>query len=190
MPELDTTTTNGPSRRTVLKATAWSLPVIAVAVATPLASASTAGADAFLQNMAGDGFTLFNADRTRYAAFSFGTEFLLGTNGTTPTPAGSTLAISYDNRVMSDFTVVANSISASAQAPIVEGNLSTTVFTLPVALPANGGMIVATIDHQSVATEFHEDFEAYTVRLTPAGGTDPDPANNVWTQAVEYGDVL
>ncbi|MDQ0644630.1 hypothetical protein [Microbacterium murale] len=37
--------TNGIGRRTVLTAAAWSVPVIAVAVATPLAAASTAALD-------------------------------------------------------------------------------------------------------------------------------------------------
>lgn len=40
-----TATSSGISRRTVVQGAAWSLPVIAVAVATPLAAASTAQSD-------------------------------------------------------------------------------------------------------------------------------------------------
>lgn len=44
-PRTDLDTTKGVTRRTVVHGAAWSLPVIAAAVGTPLAAASTAGAD-------------------------------------------------------------------------------------------------------------------------------------------------
>ncbi|MCS3843442.1 hypothetical protein [Microbacterium sp. AK031] len=62
--EITTSEAPGIARRTVLKASAWSVPVVAAAVATPLAAASTA-VDLELAGFAGDTFTGLSPDLLR-----------------------------------------------------------------------------------------------------------------------------
>jgi hypothetical protein len=77
---VDEVTGFSPTRRSLVKGAAWSLPVIAVAVATPLASASTVDVGAYhldgtcgVLGVLGPGFTL--------------------TAGPTPLPVGTTVVV-------------------------------------------------------------------------------------------------
>lgn len=82
MPENDPfpPTESGLSRRTMLKGATWSLPVIAVAVASPAASAS------------GD-IGAFHLDGTCGVEGVLGPGFLLTASATAPIPAGTTITI-------------------------------------------------------------------------------------------------
>ncbi|WP_223626583.1 hypothetical protein [Microbacterium sp. EST19A] len=71
----------GVSRRTVVKGAAWSVPVIAAAVATPLAAASTVDVGAF------------SLDGTCGVLGVLGPGFTIQAGPTTPLPAGTTITI-------------------------------------------------------------------------------------------------
>ncbi|MDQ0642371.1 hypothetical protein [Microbacterium murale] len=72
---------SGPSRRTVVKGAAWSVPIVAAAVATPLAAASVVDAGAFaLRGSCG-------------VLGLLGPGFTLQAGPTTPLPVGTTITI-------------------------------------------------------------------------------------------------
>ncbi|MDR6867255.1 hypothetical protein J2Y69_001856 [Microbacterium resistens] len=115
----DARLTEGVSRRTLVKGAAWSLPVIAVAAATPLAAASTGTVEGFavegtcgLLGALGPGFTV--------------------KAGTTPIPVGTTIL------VQTSGVLALNLISLSGQG-LAELNLLSNkqiAITLTAPIPA------------------------------------------------------
>jgi hypothetical protein len=122
-----------PTRRSLVKGAAWSLPVIAVAVATPLASASTVDVGAFHLNgtcgvlgVLGPGFTL--------------------TAGPTPLPVGTTVVITGSGVAnIGVFSVTGGTASVS----VLSGTSRS--ITLTSAVPANATIAFRTTLSISVA---------------------------------------
>lgn len=188
--DITTSEARGLARRTVLKASAWSVPVIAVAVATPMAAASTA-VDLELRESAGDGLTGFSPDRLRAYTLSIASEMRARVIGTTPTAVGSTLTLSYDNRLMDDPSVEIGSTAAIAQSPTVNGNTTTVTFTLPVPIPtAEPGVMISVGFAVRNAGDWYEDIEPYSIMLLPPGGSDSNSSNNAITATARYVDTI
>lgn len=187
----DITTSDAPgiARRTVLKVSAWSVPVIAAAVSTPMAAASTA-VDLELTGFAGDTFIAFSPDRFRMYSIGITSQMRARAVGTTPTAAGSTLTISYDNRLLDGPSVRIDSTAAIAQSPTVNGNTTSVTFTLPVPIPATEvGAIIAVDFATSNMGLWLEDVAPYSTLLLPASGSDSNSSNNGWTSTAEYADT-
>lgn len=133
----------GIDRRSVLTAAAWSVPVVAVAVSTPLAAASVAGFDLFTQGLQrGDGTAFFNGDATLKYLDGFADGFTLLNHGPQEAPAGTIVTMRYDNRIITpgDFSFSQGGPSnprtpLSYSAPVVNGNESTVTFVIPVPVP-------------------------------------------------------
>lgn len=186
----DTTSeAHGIARRTVLKASAWSVPVIAAAVATPMAAASTA-VDLVLSGFAGDTLSALSPDELRGYTLAITSRMNARVIGTTPMAPGSSLTLSFDNRLLGDPTVEAGSVPAVAQAPTVNGNTTTVTFTLPVTIPTTtaGVAIAVNFGVWNMGVWF-EDVEPYSTLLLPATGSDSDSSNNGWTATAQYVDT-
>lgn len=138
-----TTTARGINRRTVLTAAAWSAPIIATAVATPLAAASGAPQfDLFMSGLQqGSSVDLFTADLTMKYTDGFTGGFTLMNRGPEPAPAGTIVQMRYDNRIVTptDFEYRIGSADTqqplSYTTPVSNGNESTVTFVLPVEVP-------------------------------------------------------
>ncbi|MDQ0643995.1 hypothetical protein [Microbacterium murale] len=187
--DITTSDTPGVARRTVLKASAWSVPVIAAAVATPLAAASTA-VDLQLRGLSGDSVGALSPDGLRgYSIPIVAGMYARALGTTTPVAAGSTLTVSYDNRLMDGPSVTIDSTPGIAQAPIVNGNTTTVIFTLPAPIPAAepGAQVMLGFDFSDRA--WFEDIEPFSIMLLPPTGSDADTSNNGWTSEAEYFDT-
>lgn len=97
MPE----STRHMKRRSVLKAAAWSAPVIAVAAATPAASASaTVDVDVFLESpQLGESIAFYGPDYTTSYSWGSFLAFHVSNAGTEDAPAGSIVQVTYDPRI-------------------------------------------------------------------------------------------
>lgn len=178
------------SRRSVLKAGAWSVPVIAAVAATPLAAASVT-VDLELFSMAGDGFEIENADGTRRMSVSEPSRFLLRSAGGAA-PVGTALSLEYDNRHRSGASL---SILGSTDTPLPAGETvsvgprSTVTFILPT--PVTTDQIHLAVDFATLTLpEFAEDFVPLTLTAIVSGAIDSDPTNNVSAGTVSYEDVV
>lgn len=151
-------TTPGLSRRTVVKGAAWSVPVIAAAVATPLAAASLADVGAFA--LAGTCGTLG----------LLGPGFTLTADATTPLPVGTTVTVTGSG--------VANigvfSVSGGTATVATLSGTSRQI-TLTSALPAGATIAFRTTLSITVA------FQLNAVATLPGGfaGTGAKTAGNV-----------
>lgn len=87
-------------RRTVLKGAAWSVPVIAAAVATPMAAATTVGQDDLVPSLSG----LFNLSLTlgpiTVATINTPNTLTISNIGTDPSPEGATVAVQYPSSLL------------------------------------------------------------------------------------------
>lgn len=174
-------TASSPSRRTVIKAGAWSVPVIAAAVATPLAAASTAGTDLIVQWLpSGTDVGARSADDTRGYTLGLPSGVWVSTTSTTPVPAGSTLTVSYDDRVLGAPSATA------AGVPLVSAGSGS--FILP-EIPATGAQLRVDIPYATKTAEWHEDITPLSVTATPATGNDPDDSNNTVMLEARYFDT-
>lgn len=110
--------------------------------------------------------------------------------GTTPMAPGSSLTLSFDNRLLDDATVEVDSTAAVAQTPTVNGNTTTVTFTLPVTIPTTADGVEIVIDFGVWNQEvWLEDVEPYSTLLLPATGSDSDSSNNGWTSTAQYVDT-
>lgn len=133
----------GIDRRSVLTAAAWSIPVVATVVATPLAAASAVGFDLFASGLQrGDSVTFFNGDATLKYLDGFTDGFTLLNHGPLEAPAGTIVTMRYDNRIITpeDFSFAQGSPSNPRtplpySTPVVNGNESTVTFVIPVPVP-------------------------------------------------------
>ncbi|MFJ2550872.1 hypothetical protein [Microbacterium sp. NPDC087591] len=129
----------GFSRRTVVKGAAWSVPVIAAAVATPLAAASTADVGAFttagtcgILGVLGPGFTLT-------------------ASATAPLPVGTTITITGSGVAnIGVFSVTGGTASVS----VLSG--TSRLITLTSELPAGATIAFRTTLSISVAFTLNE----------------------------------
>ncbi|RGE22465.1 hypothetical protein [Leucobacter sp. wl10] len=187
----------GLQRRTLLKATAWAAPVVAVATTAPLASASGEGNDLAIGGFAGDNRIAFNADRTRYMEQAYTTAAQVVTvGGAEPTPPGSVLSLEWDSRNFTGATIQINggpSIAPASTAPTgANGTAATFMISqaIPVGTPGDpAGGLSLNVNLVGVQEEFAyvENAHPYVVDIAPPSGTDPDPTNNGWRTEARYG---
>ncbi|MFK3676886.1 hypothetical protein ACI2IP_04110 [Microbacterium sp. NPDC090218] len=192
MPENAPTPSTGPSRRTVLKTTAWALPVVAAAVATPLAAASLEGD---LQLVARPGGTTIGANdpgATEAYVLTIPPGFDVNSLGTTQTPAGSTLTVRFDSRLFGGPVVTMDGTSAGQLPPVSTGNTTEVTFVLPYGIPSNETNIPILVSFTTTNNGMWvTDAEPYVVTLVaPSGSNDPNSGNNTFTAAAEYSPVV
>src|SRR5690606_25750473 len=82
------------SRRSLVKGAAWSLPVIAVAAATPMAAASTATSD-LVPALSGPVDLALTLGPVNLATINVVNTLTISNIGTSASPAGATAAIAY-----------------------------------------------------------------------------------------------
>lgn len=180
---------HGPDRRAVLKASAWSLPVVALALGTPLAAASVAEFDIFLipeDNAESIGAT--SPAGAQSYALVVPLVFDAFTEGTTPTPPGSTVVVSFDTRLLSGVSLTVDGIPAPLVSTVTNGNVETATFSVPIAIPASP---VTTVIRPSFDLRndgvWVPDAAPYSVTvIAPAGTTDPAPGNNTAVSTPNY----
>lgn len=187
MPETTRATPSGPSRRTILRASAWSLPVVAVAVATPLAAASTAIDLALTAGPFGDRIIVTNPEGTLAYDVTVPYTFEATTLGATATE-GTTLVVSFDLRLLDGLRVGIEGQPATELTSDITGNTKTMSFLLPVAIPADGVTIpiqpfFATVNSSTWIADLKP---LILTLLTPAGVSDSNSANHVVTIAAQY----
>lgn len=153
----------GFSRRTVVKGAAWSVPVIAAAVATPLAAASNVEVGAF--TTAG----------TCGVLGVLGPGFTLTASATAPLPVGTTIAVTGSGVAnIGVFSVTGGTASVS----VLSG--TSRLITLTSALPAGATIAFRTTLSISVAFTLNE------VVTLPSGytGTGSKTAGSVTSTLV------
>lgn len=126
------------SRRTLVKGAAWSLPVVAVAAATPLAAASTAGTD--LVPSLGGPITL---NLGILASVNVVNTLTITNAGTVATPAtGTTASVVYDPALLT-----LNIVGANVQVLGTPGNYTLNLPSIAPggALPINLGTTLNTL---------------------------------------------
>ncbi|MGW9159243.1 hypothetical protein [Microbacterium sp. NPDC055665] len=186
MPETARPNPNGPSRRAVLKASAWSLPVVALAVATPLAAASATGDVSIAAQARGSAVSATGPDGTTLE-LAVPAGFDLTTGGTTRTPEGALVTLTFDNRLLDEPTLTMDSSPAQRTSLQQNGVVTTATFILPFGIPANGTTIPIEVFFATFnATTWVGDARPLTVTVTPAGGSDPDTANNTFVSTAVY----
>ncbi|KJQ55993.1 hypothetical protein [Microbacterium sp. SA39] len=180
---------SGPDRRTVLKASAWSLPVVAVALGTPLAAASATEFDIVLipeDNAEPIGAT--SPDGTQSYTLVVPLMFDAFTQGTTPAPPGSTVVVSFDDRLLSGVSLTIGGTPAPPVSTVTNGNVETSTFSVPVAIPASPAVTVIrpSFDLRNDGV-WVPDAAPYSVSVVaPAGTTDPAPGNNTALSTPNY----
>lgn len=187
MPETTRSTPIHPSRRTILRASAWSLPVVAVAMSAPLAAASTVIDLELTAQPFGDRIIVTNPEGT--LAFDVTVPYSLDatTFGPSATP-GTTLVLSFDVRLLDDVMVSMQGEPATELTSELAGNTRTVTFSLPIAIPADGTTVpiqpfFATIN----SSTFFGDLAPLVVTLVaPAGTSESNLSNNAVTRVVQY----
>ncbi|WP_309127657.1 hypothetical protein [Microbacterium sp.] len=87
------------SRRTLVKGAAWSLPVIAVAAATPLAAASAATSD-LVPVLSGPVTLNLSLGPVTLASINVVNTLTITNNGTVASPAGATATVTYNSALL------------------------------------------------------------------------------------------
>ncbi|MDQ0726299.1 hypothetical protein [Microbacterium sp. W4I20] len=146
--EITNNNSKGFSRRTVVKGAAWSVPVIAAAVATPLAAASTVDLGAFALNGSCGTLGLL------------GPGFTLTAGPTEPLPVGTTITISGGGIAnIGVFSVTGGTAAVNVLSPTSRS------IVLTAAVPAGATIAVRTTLSISVA------FTLNAVSSLPTGYT-------------------
>lgn len=119
-----TTISRAPiSRRTVVTSAAWSIPLIAVAAAAPLAAASVGGAD-LASTLGTPADILFDTGFGPVMTFTTPTQLTIANTGTTDSLAGATANLVYDGWLFA--------LTPNGSGVAVSGTAGNLVFTLPV----------------------------------------------------------
>lgn len=189
---------SGIERRALLRAGAWSVPVVAAVAAAPLAAASDGLRDLYVGGHAGETVIGFNSNKSRYfeqSITSAGQFFTV--DGTDLTPAGSIFRVEWDSRLFpSGAALMVDGVSLTAFETGntgTHGAYATFIVTqpIPVGDPSNDAGLSWSVSLGAQATVFFpadNDLHPYVTLLTPpAGVTDPNPANNGWSAAASYG---
>ncbi|WP_435749021.1 hypothetical protein [Microbacterium sp. PMB16] len=187
MPEIAQKTTSGLSRRTILQASAWSIPVMAVAVATPLAAASTAIDLELVARPGGDRIGGTNPEGTQ--AVDLTLPFTYDATSAGGPVSNATLVVSFDTRLIDGPSVTIDGFPAQQIATELSGTTRTVTFSLPFDIPGNGETIAIqpsfAIENR---TAWVPDAADYVVTLLgPGGRLDLNPSNNTVTMAPQYG---
>lgn len=165
----------GISRRTLIRRAAWSAPVIAVAVASPLAAASgnvvtNADANYYWSAEAQGGFTaLVAAAGGRKATFSTQISYQSKGEWVSP-PAGATLIVTV--QFTSPVTLESGSFNTWVPAPAKDSTATT--FTFALTPPNNGAGLTFNV----VGSAPGELTSTATMRLVNGGTTTwaPEPS--------------
>ncbi|PRB02105.1 hypothetical protein [Microbacterium sp. MYb64] len=177
-------------RRTILKTTAWSIPVVAAAAAMPLAAASVAADLVLAPQPVGEGITGTSPDGLSNYQLGWTSRYTASTSGAVATPAGAMIAISFDSRVFAAANASSGPVSLVLASSSTTGNVTTAMFTVPDPIPASGGSIVITIGFDAGGAPtppWYTDVQPITVSLLPPSGyTDAIPANNTHTFSPVY----
>lgn len=179
-------------RRTILKTAAWSVPVVAVAAATPLAAASVAADLQLVPDPRGTTVHGESPDGLQSYEFPMAASFSATTLGATPTPAGSVVTLTFDSRLFSGPWLTLDTFGGtvvSVAGSTTAGNVTTATFVLPVAVPA--GTALTFWPHfappAGSTPPWYTDVNGYSVSIAPpAGTTDPVPGNNTVTSNPVY----
>lgn len=187
MPEPTRTTPILASRRTILRASAWSVPVVAVAMATPLAAASTTIDLELTAQPFGDRIIVTNPEGTLAFDVTIPYTFDAATLGPTAT-AGTTLVMSFDVRLLDDVMVSMQGEPATELTSELTGNTRTVTFSLPVAIPADGTTVPIQPFFRTINTStFVADLAPLVVTLVaPAGTAESNLTNNAVSVVAQY----
>lgn len=165
------------------------MPVIAAAVATPLAAASVA-TDLRLEALPfGDGLGAQSPDGLRQWSMGVPAAFRIFNDSSAVVPVGTVVTASSDARVLADPTFALDSSTgtpvprASSQTT---GNIVTSTFTIPVEIPA-GGSVAIYGGFGVWQGAWYDDVNPYVLSVLAAG--DPTPENNVATMSATYVDT-
>jgi hypothetical protein len=123
----------GVSRRTLVKGAAWSVPVIAAAVATPLAAASVLNDD-LVPALSGPITLNLGLPPLTLATINTVNTLTITNNGTDASPAGATAVVQYNPGLLS--LNIANVAGVSIGG--ADGNYT---LTLP-SIPAGGNIVI------------------------------------------------
>ncbi|KZX20857.1 hypothetical protein [Rathayibacter tanaceti] len=201
------TSTDPLLRRRTALAAAWTLPVIALATATPAAAASAAARfDLQMQNFSGDDGSWYNDDRTQYLRYNSFFSPTVRNAGPDAAPAGTVVVMRSDDRVLGSPSLrVADGsdIPASAIAisgPVVEGNRSTFTAVISVPIPAGATVLFSPrfdrVLTQEDASAIHDlraafpDLTPHSFSLSSPAGADADPSNDSISWSAEVGTVV
>ncbi|MGW9159007.1 MULTISPECIES: hypothetical protein [unclassified Microbacterium] len=177
-------TSPGTTRRTILRASAWSLPVVAVALGTPLAAASTPIFDIIVfSGPEGSEIGATSPDGLQAFTLQLPSQFdvLVEDRGErVMLPPGATVQVSFDTRLLGDLVLeIFNNGPAQPISSDVQGSVQTVTFILPfefdkvLLLPSFG--IVRD-------GEWVPDANPYTVIvMSPPGVDEPNLGNNSLT---------
>lgn len=128
-----TTISRAPiSRRTVVTSAAWSIPLIAVAAAAPLAAASVGGAD-LASTLGTPVDTVFDTGFGPILTFSMPTQLTIANNGTIDSVAGTTATLAYDGWLWA--------LTPSGTGVTASGTAGSLVLTLP-AITAGSSLTI------------------------------------------------
>ncbi|MFC4138731.1 MULTISPECIES: hypothetical protein [unclassified Microbacterium] len=191
MPEIAESAQRGLTRRTALKGAAWSVPVVAAAIAVPAYAASGDTADLQLSMSSGDVLEQTSPDGTRQWTMTHPSTFAAYSDA--EVAAGSILTVSFDIRIVSGVDVTLGDTPLTASSTDTTGNVQTSTYAVPVAIPVS--------DYNTSTVRFRvsaglvdplpwaEDLNPYIVSIAAPGMTDPNTANNSVVSAVQYSDV-
>ncbi|MGB4138117.1 MAG: hypothetical protein WA971_16250, partial [Microbacterium sp.] len=160
--EPTTSSAPGISRRTTLKAAAWSVPVVAAATAVPAYAAASGGAVIYSTYSQADGTLVFSDDRYTLLNYSRPTLLHVTSRGPEAGTPGWTVMLSYDNRVLGGPTITIDGTDYSPSPAEVDGTVSSSGFTIPVAVPVDGFLEV-TISWAKNEETFYADLADSTV---------------------------
>ena len=193
MPAFESPQTGGLSRRTILKASAWSAPVVALAVATPLAAASTtSSAVRYIGTAGSSSEPVLNDSGTRSLVISQGARARLGSFGPDEITSGTVLTITYDTQLHDSFLLVIGATPQTPTSSSTSGNATTLTFLIAQPLPViadgdfNAGLNLAYQWSYEGAT-YREDYVPGTLVITPP--TPGDPGLSVSIETFTYEDV-
>lgn len=180
---------NPVERRSVVRAAAWSAPVIALAVTAPAASASTVidfdGAVTGLQM--GSVTDIFNGDLTARYTVNVPLGFTFLNTGTVPIPAGTAASVTYDRRVFSpqgfEVRLGQVTIPLAHSVPVVAGDAATVTFNVPIEIQPNTDPVSAAAVLVITRFSMHHDYpnDAIDGLVTSRFAItlqDTNPANN------------
>lgn len=188
MAELADPTTPRPDRRTFLTVSAWALPVVAAAVATPMAVASTAISDVAL--ISGDGVTVIGAtspDDTQSYTLELPQTFNALTQSTDAVPPGASLVFSFDSRLIDVSSVQAGGTPAVLVSSANDGNVRTTTFRITTAIPSGSFLVIEPVLGVINNGTWVSDARPYSVTIVaPAGTSDPELGNNTVERSPNY----
>lgn len=187
MPEMPAKTKSGLSRRAILQASAGSIPVMAVAVATPLVAASATIDLQLLARPGGDRIGGTNPEGTLAVDLTLPLTYDATSLGAPV--ANATLVLSFDTRLIDSPSVTIGGFPAQQIATELAGNTRTVTFSLPFDIPGNGDTIPLQPSFAVVnRTAWVPDAADYVVTLLgPAAFLDPSPSNNTVTMEPQYG---